>query len=193
MALEEKHNLTYEDYRALPDDGKRYMLFDGELFMVVAPRPRHQRLIGELSFAIQTYLKAHPIGELYISPVDVRPIPGVAKAWQPDLVYVANERLGIITEEDIQGAPDLVVEVVSPGSFKDDIGRKKRTYQEAGVKEYWIAWQDVARVEVYRLNDAGRYGKPQILETGDSLTTELLPGFALALNDLYRDLPLDEE
>lgn len=192
MALEQKRLLTYADYMALPDDGKRFELIDGELYVTPSPTYWHQKLSGGIYVQISNYLQAHPIGEVLIAPFDVILNPEETRAWQPDVVFVANERRHIIKERNIQGAPDLVVEVLSPGTDDRDLGIKKRAYQESGVNEYWVVWQTIPRVEVYRLNEAGRYGDPHLLEEDDTLTTDLLPGFSLEVSRLYAGRPAAE-
>lgn len=185
MALEQQRLLTYADYVALPEDGKRYELIDGEFFVTPAPSYWHQKLADRIIQAIRNYLDEHPVGDAVSAPFDVVLNPQETRAWQPDVLYVANEHRDIIQEKRILGAPDLVVEVVSPGSEQYDLGAKKDAYEQAGVREYWVVWQSFRRVEVYRLKKSGRYGKPDLLDDGDTLTTDLLPGFSLPVARLY--------
>lgn len=196
MALGQKRRWTFEEYQERPDELAFAELLGGELIMAPSPLRRHQRLTGYLYRRLGNFLDDHPLGEVYIAPFDVRLNPQEAKAFHPDVLFVRSERIGIITSKGIQGAPDLVVEILSQGTAKYDLSDKKAAYEAAGVPEYWALWQDWPRVEVYRLvarpgeaSKAGRYGDPHLLEAGDSLITDLLPGFALALDDLYRDLP----
>src|ERR1035437_3685638 len=104
------------------------------------------------------------------------------------MLFISNERANIITDQNIQGAPDLVIEILSPGTEDRDLGEKKMLYARYGVKEYWIIWQANARIEVYRLGLGRRYGKPTLYEAGEELTTDLLPGFSLAVSSLYPHL-----
>lgn len=106
--------LTYEDYAALPDDGRRYELYEGELVMTPSPRPRHQLVIGNLHILMADHVRRHGLGEVYLSPMDV--VPSRITVLQPDLVYVERDRLGIVTDRAIEGAPTLVIEVLSASS-----------------------------------------------------------------------------
>lgn len=189
MALEQKHLWTFEEYTERPEEYTFCELMDGVLFMPPAPMERHQHLAFEIAFALRMYLQQHPVGRVYIPPFDVRLNPAEDKAYHPDVLFVSQERAGIITTKNIQGAPDLVVEVLSQGTAKYDLRDKKSAYEAAGVREYWVVWQDWPRIEVYRLNEAGQYSSPQLLEQGDTLTTTLLPGFSLPLATLYANLP----
>jgi len=114
-----------------------------------------------------------------MAPFDVILNPeSSTRAWQPDVLFISNERKEIITDENIQGAPDLVIEVLSKSTQNRDLGPKKRAYEENGVREYWVVWSDLPRIEIYHRREAGRYGDPHLLEEGDILTTDLLPGFS---------------
>lgn len=182
--------MTYEQYLAMPEDGKRFELVEGELFVTPAPRPWHQRLIGRIHTAIDVHLHRHPSGDVYLAPIDVVWTSRKIKGWtQPDLIYIAKERREIVGRQNVQGAPDLVCEVLSPGTMRADMIVKKRAYERHAVTEYWIVFQDIPRVEVYRRGRAGRYGVPKLIEVGASLTTPLLPGFSLAIADLYQGMP----
>lgn len=205
MALEQRRKWTFEEYQDRPDELAFAELIDGELFMfgerididgdwsmTPAPRARHQILAGIIYHRIFSHLDAHPIGQVFYPPLDVWLNPAERKAFHPDVLFLSQERAGLLTSKGIQGAPDLVVEVLSPKTQKYDLTGKKAAYEAAGVPEYWAVWQDWPQIQVYRLDATGHYGKPSILEAGDSLTTDLLPGFALALDDLYRNLPADE-
>ena len=181
--------LTYDDYAALPDDGKRYELIDGVLYVVPSPSYWHQKLIGRLHAKLFNFLEAHPLGEVVVSPFDVVLTP--VRAWQPDLLYISKERLEIIKKNNALGAPDMVVEVLSSNASRD-LGLKKRAYQEAGVKEYWVVWQDVPRIEVFKLGADGTFGDPRLFESGKTLTSEMLPGFELTMDALYQGLEMPD-
>src|SRR5262245_25633583 len=112
--------LTYDDYAAMPEDGHRYELYEGELVMTPSPRPRHQSVIGHLYLVIAEHLRGHALGEVYLSPIDV--ILSRITVLQPDLVYVEQARLGIVTERAIEGAPTLVVEILSPSTGQRMVG-----------------------------------------------------------------------
>jgi Uma2 family endonuclease len=180
MAVEPKRLLTYEDFLAFPDDGVRREIIDGEAFVTPAPVIRHQRLVGFLFNALYNHVEAHGGGLTFVSPVDVR--LSEHDVVEPDIVFVADDRLGIIQEKYILGSPSLLIEVVSDP--RTDRVRKRDLYARAGVPEYWVVDPDADRVEVYRL-ETDRYPKPAIVEPGERFGTDLLPGLAIDATDLF--------
>lgn len=128
--------LTYEDYAALPDDGCRYELLEGRLSVVPAPFTKHQRGSLNLVYVLKTHVDRRKLGELFEAPFDV--ILGPHDTVQPDVLFVSREHAGRISERGVEGAPDLVIEIVSTGSASRDWIEKLRIYQRAGVPEYWV-------------------------------------------------------
>ena len=110
--------LTYQDYAALPDDGRRYEILEGELSVTPAPSPRHQEIIGNLFAALRAHVTDRGLGKVFVSPVDV--LLSDTAIVQPDIVFVANDRLRMITSRGIEGAPTLVIEVLSPSTTHID-------------------------------------------------------------------------
>ncbi|MCI0694969.1 Uma2 family endonuclease [candidate division KSB1 bacterium] len=174
---------TYEDYLNLPDNGKRYEIINGELYMVPAPTLGHQDTIGEFHLTIGIFLKANPIGKIYLAPTDI--IFSDIDVLQPDLIFVSKEKFDILTRENIQGAPDLVIEVLSPGTEKRDRTIKLKAYSKFGVLEYWMANDEKATVEVWR-----RKGKKLVfhalLDKTQTLTTPLLPELEIPLAKIFQ-------
>ena len=146
--------LTYRDYAALPDDGRRYEIHEGELSVTPAPGTRHQKISIRLAATLHHHVSARGLGEVFAAPYDV--ILSDPTIVQPDIVFVANDRLGRISERGIEGAPTLVVEVLSPSTREADRDTKLRLYARHGVPWYWIVDPDARVVEVYRL-EAGSY------------------------------------
>ncbi|MGH7390988.1 MAG: Uma2 family endonuclease [Candidatus Rokuibacteriota bacterium] len=145
--------LTYDDYAALPDDGHRYELYEGELIpMTPAPRPRHQQVIGNLYLLMAEHVRRHGLGEVFVSPIDV--ILSRITVLQPDLVYLDAARLRLVTDRAIEGAPTLVVEVLSPSTDARDRGAKQTLYARSGVPYYWIVDPDARTVQALRLTGA---------------------------------------
>lgn len=141
---------TYDDFARLPNDGNRYEVIAGDLYMTPAPRPVHQRIAFRLGFLIESFLQQHDLGGwVATSPVDVLFAEG--DYVEPDLVFVRREREGIIGERGIEAAPDLVVEVVSDSTADRDRGIKRKRYAWFGVPEYWVVDVDAGHVEVYRM------------------------------------------
>lgn len=129
--------LTYDDFLLLPDDGKRYELIGGEITEVPSPTRPHQRLLAFLHAMVFNYVLEHRLGEAYFAAVDVR--LSDHDVVEPDLVFLRQDRLHLYNQRgDIQGAPDLVVEVISPSSEKTDPGVKMALYARSGIPEYWL-------------------------------------------------------
>src|SRR5436305_5007458 len=154
---------TYEDYLRLPDDGRRYEVLKGVLYMPPAPGPLHQDAVLNLGALARSYLRSNPVGKVYIAPLDVILPGGLATPVQPDFVYLSNERRGLVGERAIEGAPDLVAEVLSPSNSVEDRRTKFEIYAAAGEREYWNLDPRVQTVEVFTLeNDAytrlGKFG-----------------------------------
>jgi Uma2 family endonuclease len=175
---------TYEDYRRLPDDGWRYEVLRGSLHMSPAPGSRHQASLRNLTFLVLTYLQSHPLGEVYFAPFDVLLPGGLAAPVQPDLVFVSRERLGLISERGLEGAPDLVAEILSPSNWLDDRRTKFEIYAQAGVREYWILDPQGKTVEVFTLAE-GLYALLGVFDTGERARSEVLPGFEPAVAEIF--------
>jgi len=177
--------LTYEDYVSFPDDGKRHELIDGEHYVTPAPLTKHQRISVNLVSAIHHHCQQTTIGRVFSAPTDVKLTE--TDVVQPDLLFIGNARAHLITRENIQGAPDFIVEILSDSTRRRDERLKRNLYEQHGVKEYWIVDPELDSVKLFRLHE-GRYDTPQELTTEQphaTLTTPLLPGFSLTLPDLF--------
>ncbi|MFN7064760.1 MAG: Uma2 family endonuclease [Aquificaceae bacterium] len=141
---------TYEDYLRLEED-KRYEVLEGELLEMPAPTTTHQKIIWRLSYFFMLYQKEKGLGDFYLSPIDV--ILSEDVVVQPDIVFIFKERLDIVKERGIFGSPDLVVEVVSPSTFKKDTEDKRRIYGKFGIKEYWLIFPEEKGIEVLELKE----------------------------------------
>lgn len=144
--------LTYSDYAALPDDGRRYELHHGELSVTPAPGTRHQRAIVFLITLLNEHVRSRGLGEVFVAPTDC--ILSNVTVVQPDVLYVAADRVTIISERGIEGAPTLVVEVLSPSTAHLDRGLKMKLYAEHGVSYYWIVNPESRSIEAYALAGA---------------------------------------
>lgn len=184
--------LTYEDFVRFPDDGMRHELIDGMHYVTPSPVTRHQQLAGRLHVAIGSYLELHPeVGQVYGSPLDT-----VFSPWDivvPDLIFVAAGQLDILTEANIQGAPAMVVEVLSPSTRKRDLGIKRRLFERGGVREYWVVDPKAEDLTVYRRITDGSLSKISQMGANDAatLSTPLLPGFTLSIEKLFAPLVPD--
>ncbi|NOZ55325.1 MAG: Uma2 family endonuclease [Calditrichaeota bacterium] len=146
VATNTVERLTLEDYRQLPDDGKRYEILEGELAVTPAPGTKHQRIVGNLFRLLTQFLSKGPAGEVFVAPLDVVLAPHTVV--QPDLLFVSEARANIIREDGIYGAPDLVVEVLSPSTAERDRGVKRRLYLHYGVREVWLMDPEARTFEV---------------------------------------------
>lgn len=151
MATQLKRKLDYDDYVRLPcDDGKRYEVLDGRLYVTPAPSPLHQRLSRRLLRRLEDYFEGRGLGEVFYAPIDVVLAPH--DIVEPDLVVVAHP--GQISSRAIEGAPLLVVEILSPSTRRRDRGIKLRRYAALGVIHYWIVDPDGRTIECRRLEGA---------------------------------------
>jgi Uma2 family endonuclease len=141
--------LTYQDSGALPADGRRYELHEGELFVTLAPSPKHHKMVVNLLLAIAQHVKSRNLGDVYVSPIDC--ILSDTTVVQPDLVYLEPARLGYVTGRGIEGAPTLVVEILSPSTVSIDRAVKFQLYACHEVPFYWIVDPDARSIDVYRM------------------------------------------
>ena len=141
--------LTYSDYAALPDDGRRYELHWGELSVTPAQCTRHQGAIVNLITLLNEHVRSRGLGKVFVAPTDC--ILSNVTVVQPDVLYIAADRLAIISDRGIEGAPTLVVEVLSPSTARLDRDRKMKLYMEHGVPYYWIVDPETRSVEAYTL------------------------------------------
>jgi len=178
-----RRKLTYEDYVLFPEDGQRHEIIDGEHYVSPAPTPKHQRVSMRLSSRLHVFAEEHRLGEILAAPTDV--LLSRHDILQPDILLIANERAGIVTEKNIQGAPDLVVEILSKSTRKLDERLKLARYELLGVSEYWIVDPLADRVHVFR-SEGESFRKAAELSVGDILTTPLLPGLEIPLRYLFQ-------
>src|SRR4030042_2825586 len=150
LPVVEKKKYTYEDYLKTPDD-KRYELIEGELLMTPSPATKHQRISRELEFVILKFVKANNLGEVFDAPCDV--YLDNENVVQPDILFISKESLNIIGEKNIQGAPDLAIDIISENTAYRDLVQKKKLYAKFGVKEYWVVVPGEESIEVYTLKD----------------------------------------
>ena len=177
--------LTYDDFVLFPDDGKRHEIIDGVHYVTPSPRLIHQQLLGRLHLAIATFLEDRQgVGEVFLSPLDT-----IFTPWdivEPDLMFVAGDQRSILTEKNIQGAPALVVEILSPGTRRRDQGIKRQLFDRGGVREYWLVDPQSQEVTSHRRAADGSFPRVERLGRDETLTTPLLPCFSLALDKLFK-------
>jgi Uma2 family endonuclease len=172
---------TYSDYLQLPDD-KRYELVEGEFFLVPAPNLCHQRILRELEAVLYSYLQHNLLGEVFFAPCDV--VLSEINVVQPDLIFVSTERMTILTEANIQGSPDLVVEILSPSTQQRDRGIKQNLYARYGVREYWVVDPLNKTVEILSWTETG-YHTEAVLQEDGMLNSSLFPDLNIKLEDIF--------
>jgi len=179
--------LTYRDFLLLPDDGRRHEIIDGAHYVTPSPNLNHQELVLRLALSLGHHLEDRlDRGRLFIAPLDV--VFSFHDVVEPDLVFVAPDQLDILTDENIQGTPALVVEILSPSTRKRDLGVKRRLYDRSGVREYWLVDAATASVTIVRRHPDGSFPAfpPLTAPERHLLRTPLLPGWSLSLARLFR-------
>ncbi|MDA8337926.1 MAG: Uma2 family endonuclease [Nitrospiraceae bacterium] len=181
-ALEKtKKQYTYEDYEKLPE-GAPYQLIGGELIMTPSPVPYHQIISRRIEFELLKFVEDRKLGEVIDAPMDV--YLSETETYQPDIIFISNERMNIIGEKKIEAAPDLVIEILSESTAYYDLRHKKRIYESSGVKEYWIADPMEKSIEVYE-NVNGEFKiYSQAMEKG-RVNSKLLEGFGVELEKVF--------
>jgi Uma2 family endonuclease len=179
----EQGQWTYEDWLRLPDDGFRYEVLDGELHMAPPPATMHQTALVNLSNAIYNFARERRLGRVWVAPCGVL-LPGQPVPVQPDIFFVSAARRDIIGEEYVEGAPDLVVEVLSPSNWLYDRREKFQAYLAAGVPEYWIVDYRARTVEVF-VREGGAYTLLDKFEAGDVARSRVIAGFQIAVDDIF--------
>lgn len=141
--------LTYRDFEALPADGRRYELHDGELSVTAAPAPDHQHVLLELAVVLRAFVNERRLGKIFVSPIDC--ILSDVTVVEPDIVYLARDRLSAVSARGIEGPPTLAVEILSPSTAHVDRGVKLQLYARHRVPYYWIVDLDARAIEGYVL------------------------------------------
>ena len=175
--------LTYDEYRLLPDDGKRYELIEGDIFVSPSPSTRHQTVSRRLQFALMQALEVPGLAQIFNAPVDLLLEP--TSVVQPDLVIVSAARASIVTSRALEGIPDVVVEILSPGSVDRDQYLKLRLYERFAIPEYWVVDPDHGMLVAHRL-DANSYGIRARYDRASTLESPEFPSLKIALLDVFR-------
>lgn len=178
-------NLTWDDIKNLPETGGRTEIVDGELVMSPTPNFRHQKIAGRLGLRIAPFVETQALGEFGLLPLHVILAPHVH--YEPDLWFVRADRVALIEANYINGAPDLAIEILSPGNREHDLVVKLRDYERYGVGEYWIVDPDSETILVYRRDDDASevFLPPQTVSVGASVESPLFPGFRLDPADVF--------
>ena len=173
---------TYEDYLTTPAD-ERYELLDGDLIMVPAPNLKHQHVLGNLHYHLRQFITEHGTGRLFLAPCDV--YLSDTNVVQPDLLFVSRKRKHLLSDgQKVQGAPDLVVEIVSPSSEDTDRETKHELYGKHGVTEYWLVDPKAETISIHRQR-GDTLASTDIFGRGETLRSPLFAGLELHLDDIF--------
>jgi Uma2 family endonuclease len=176
-----QERVSYADLERWPEDGRRYELYNGEVFEIPSPILLHQFVLGRLYLALSAYVQAHG-GSVFLSPLDI--VLTDYDVVQPDVLLFMPEREHLLHMRKVtRHAPDLAIEILSPGTERNDRGRKLRLFEQHRLREYWLVDADGPSIEVYRLvgnrlSLAGKADAAQPIESG------LLPDLTLRPSDL---------
>lgn len=174
---------TVRDYKALPEsETKRYELLGGELVVVPSPTWRHQEISSRLLYQLQAFVDEHSLGYVVAAPLDV--VLSDEDVVQPDILFISHERASIIREDGVYGAPDLIVEILSPSTAERDRTYKKTLYARHGVREYWVVDPALSTVEVFTQGEKG-FERAALYNPEDVLRSPLLKGLEIPLPKVF--------
>ena len=179
--LQDKKTYGYEDYKKLPE-GAPYQLIGGSLVMTPAPEVYHQEISGKIEFKLREFVMTNDIGKVYDAPIDVR--LGDTDVYQPDIIFIRHQNENIIGRKEIEGPPDLIIEILSPATAYYDLREKYRVYEKCGVSEYWIVDPKQKKVEVYE-NRANRFCLADEAEESGCVSSKIMKGFSVPLSDVF--------
>jgi Uma2 family endonuclease len=176
---------TYEDYRRLPNDGRRYEIIEGVLYVTNAPSYAHQFTVARVFFRLTQFVEEVEAGIVLTAPFEIE-LPGIARPVLPDIVFIRAEKQPAADAANFVGAPDLIVEVLSPGTFRVDQSVKLDAYERAGVTEYWLADPKTRSVTIYALPENGsEYILHGQFGPDETLTSQLLPDLQIHVANLF--------
>jgi len=176
-----KKRLTYEDYHRLtPPNIGNYELHDGQIIYMPSPTPLHQDLAGEIYSDMKTFVKSKQLGKVFIAPLDT--LFDKFNTFQPDVLFISKERLDIIGDKKIEAAPDLVVEVLSDGNTRKEMLHKKHTFENYGVREYWLIDLKKEMMTQYLLKE-GEF-ESRHFSFDEEVSAAALPGYTVCLRNI---------
>jgi Uma2 family endonuclease len=176
--------LTYDDYASLPRDGRRYEILGGELAVTPAPSSRHQMVLRNLAWVLHGHVRVRGLGNVLFAPIDV--ILSTTTVVQPDLLFVRSGREVVVTERGIEGAPDLIVEILSPSSARQDRIVKGALYARHGVRHYWIVDPEARGIELYELEEEA-YRLIAKAAGEEPFSPSLFPGLEIDLGEVWSE------
>jgi Uma2 family endonuclease len=186
MTVDLKH-LTYQQYLDLPEMRARYSIIDGELAMAAAPTPGHQSVVQETFLKLDSFVREHRLGRVFLAPLDVVIRRDPLRTRQPDVMFISNARRYIIGRQVIEGGPDLVIEILSPANTRQELEEKLRDYQAINAREAWIVATQGQTIEVLQLS-AERIDRSGLYGLGDLIVSQVLPELRLMVDEIFPEL-----
>jgi Uma2 family endonuclease len=186
MTVDLKH-LTYDIYLTMPEMKQRYSIIDGELMMAAAPTPDHQTVVLALSSTLNSFVREHRLGRVFVAPLDIVIRRDPLRTRQPDMMFISNARRYIIGLQVIEGGPDLVAEVLSPTNTRQELQEKLQDYQTTGVREAWIISPQARTLEVLQLSSGG-IERSGLYGLGDTIVSQVLPDLRLTVAEIFPEL-----
>jgi Uma2 family endonuclease len=176
MSLTSAPPITRSDYDGMPEGPPYFQVIEGELVMSPSPKTFHQSITGNILYLLDQFLAKHLLGEVFVGPLDV--FLSDVNIYQPDIIFISNGRKSIVSDQGIEGAPDLVVEILSPSTARYDKGPKRKVYARTGVKELWLIDPEIKTIQVYFLE---RDSENPSATHGDNavFTSPQLPGLRI--------------
>ncbi|MEY2878321.1 MAG: hypothetical protein RLZZ15_701 [Verrucomicrobiota bacterium] len=183
MPTVETELFTVADYRAMPEGPPYYQLIEGELIMAPSPGSFHQDVAGNLHLLLANYVRKHRLGKVCIAPLDV--YLTADSVVQPDVFFLSRGNLSLLQADGVHGAPDLVVEIISPSTATLDKKRKRALYARCGVQELWLV--DPLLEQIHRYVFATDAAKPvRIVDSEETFESPLLPGLVVSALDVFQ-------
>jgi Uma2 family endonuclease len=179
--------LTYDAYLAMPEMKQRYSILDGELVMAAAPNPSHQAIVIEIALKLTPFVRERQLGRVFVTPLDVVIRREPLRTRQPDVMVMGQELRAIIGPQVIEGAPDLVIEMLSPTHTRQELQGKLDDYRTIGVREVWVVSPEARTVEVLQLA-SGAMQRLGLYGLGDLLASQVLPDLRLTVDDIFPEL-----
>lgn len=175
--------ITRYDYQEMREGPPYYQVIEGDLVMSPSPNTFHQIVTGRIYSQILRFLERHPLGEVFIAPLDI--FLGETDVYQPDVMFVSNARRSIITDHGLEGAPDLVIEILSTTTARLDRGAKRKIYARTGVQELWLIDPETKSMAVYRLDEDAET-PAATLSANAVFETRLLPGLKFETTAIFK-------
>lgn len=180
-----KKILTYADYAVLtPPDSGNYELHNGKIVFMASPTPLHQRVVRRLSRKMDAFAETNRLGEVFFAPLDT--VFNAIDTFQPDILFISKARQSIIGDKKIEGAPDLVVEVLSEANIPKEMSYKKYIYESHLVQEYWLINLKKNTVTVYQ-NVEGELMPVGIFNGKDTVHSQVLAGFQISVAEILQE------